>query len=284
MSTATKLGGFAAALIVVFGTAFGVGRLTGPAQSPDRPAGMPGMAEHVEVSGLPGGLLVADRGYTFAPEPYTGGQFAFRILGPDGHPITRFDTVHDKAMHLIVARRDLSGFQHIHPQLGPDGTWRVPLALADPGVWRAFADFTATGGPALTLGADVDVPGEYRPIPLPVPAASAAVQDYAVELTGTLQPGKASQVGLHVSRQGRPVTDLQPYLGADGHLVALRQNDLAYLHVHPAGPPAGGPDIAFTVEVPAAGTYRLFLDFQHEGTVRTVAFTVTAEGGDHAHN
>jgi len=298
MNTAVKLGGFAATLAVVFGTAFGAGKFTGPAPAGPAPAADMGHttehdAGHDSASKsaggeaaehLPGGLLVTDRGYTFAPGPLAGGRFTFRILGPDGHPVTRFDTVHDKAIHLIVTRRDLSGFQHVHPQLGPDGTWQVPLALGAAGAWRAFADFTPTGGPALTLGADLDVPGDYRPVPLPAPAASTTVADYTVELTGTLQPGKASQVRLHLSRQGRPITDLQPYLGASGHLVALRQGDLAYLHVHPSGPPAGGPDITFTVEVPAAGTYRLFLDFQHRDVVRTAAFTVTTGAGDHAHN
>jgi hypothetical protein len=84
-----------------------------------------------------------------------------------------------------------------------------------------------------------------------------------------------------VSKDGRPVTDLQPYLGAYGHLVALRDGDLAYLHVHPDGTPgdgrtAAGPEIVFHAEVPSAGSYRLYLDFQHAGVVRTAEFTAIA--------
>ena len=81
-----------------------------------------------------------------------------------------------------------------------------------------------------------------------------------------------------------PVTDLEPYLGALGHLVAIRTGDLAYLHVHPSdeADEPGGPDIEFTVEVPTAGTYRLFLDFSHGDEVHTAAFTVNAERGDDA--
>jgi len=79
------------------------------------------------------------------------------------------------------------------------------------------------------------------------------------------------------------VRDLQPYLGAYGHLVALRSGDLAYLHVHPGGEPGDGktrpgPDISFTATAPSEGAYRLFLDFKHEGKVRTAAFTVRAQG------
>jgi hypothetical protein len=83
-----------------------------------------------------------------------------------------------------------------------------------------------------------------------------------------------------------PVTDLQPYLAAYGHLVVLRQGDLAYLHVHPDGEPGdgrtkAGPNIVFYAEVPSAGTYRLYLDFKHGDVVRTAEFTVVAGGHEH---
>ena len=84
-----------------------------------------------------------------------------------------------------------------------------------------------------------------------------------------------------MSRDGRPVTDLQPYLGAYGHLVALRDGDLAYLHVHPDGEPGDGDDRARprrrlrARRRPSPARYRLFLDFQHGGVVRTAEFTVT---------
>ena len=85
-------------------------------------------------------------------------------------------------------------------------------------------------------------------------------------------------------RDGRPVTDLQPYLEAYGHLVALRDGDLAYLHVHPLGSPgdgttAPGPAITFAAAVPSEGAYRLFLDFRHGDEVRTAEFTATTTGG-----
>ncbi len=114
---------------------------------------------------------------------------------------------------------------------------------------------------------------------LPAPAATARVGEYTVALNGTITPDTASKVTLSVSRDGTPVNDLQPYLGAYGHLVALRAADLAYLHVHPEGTPGdgttpAGPGIDFVVNAPSAGDYRLFLDFQHQGVVRTAEFTV----------
>jgi len=133
----------------------------------------------------------------------------------------------------------------------------------------------------VTLGADLTVAGDGVPTPLPPVATTATVDGYTVELAGQLVPGQASPLTLSVTRDGAPVTDLQPYLGAYGHLVALRQGDLGYLHVHPQGHPGdgttpAGPSIELFAEVPSTGTYRLFLDFQHDGVVHTAAFTATA--------
>ncbi|SCF44879.1 hypothetical protein GA0074696_6074 [Micromonospora purpureochromogenes] len=296
MNTATKLSGFALGLAAVFGTAYGVGHLAGPvtpaADTRHEPAGADhgsdphgGSDSHggepAGAAHLPGGLLVSDRGYTMQPVDAPTGQFAFRITGPGGAAVTGYEVAHDKRMHLIVARRDLSGFRHVHPELGADGTWRVDSPLGGPGVWRAFADFTPSGGEPLTLGVDVTVPGQLQPRPLPAPAASTTVDGYTVTLTGTPQPGRTSPLTLTVSRDGKPVTDLEPYLGAYGHLVALRQGDLAYLHVHPEGVPGdgrtlAGPAVSFAAEVPSAGSYRLYLDFRHGGAVHTAEFTVLA--------
>ncbi|MEU7917953.1 hypothetical protein [Micromonospora zamorensis] len=285
MRTVTRLAGFAVGLAAVFGTTYGIGRVV------DRAPVVEGRhdgdaahttGEHDETTDrLPGGLLVSDRGYTLQPVDAPADEFAFRIAGPDGQPVTRYDVAHDKQMHLIVARRDLSGFRHVHPELAPDGTWRVDTPLAGAGLWRAFADFTPTGGEPLTLGVDVTVPGELTERPLPAPSTSTTVDGYTVTLTGSPQPGRTSPLTLTVSRGGQPVTDLEPYLGAYGHLVALRRGDLAYLHVHPDGAPGDGrtrpgPAVTFLAEVPSAGSYRLYLDFRHGGAVHTAEFTVVA--------
>jgi hypothetical protein len=288
MNTATRLGGFAVGLAVLFGAAYGVGQVAGPdiaaAEQPAHGDAGHGDAGHDESASepahLPGGLQVSQAGYTFVPVAAPDGEFAFEITGPDGQPVTGFDVAHDKRMHLIAARRDLSGFSHVHPEMDAEGTWRVDSPLREPGSWRLFADFAPTGGEPLTLGVDVHVPGEFTPRPLPPPAETATVDGYTVEVDGALEPGRTSELTLTVSRDGVPVTDLQPYLGAYGHLVALRDGDLAYLHVHPDEAGASpGPAITFFAEVPSAGAYRLFLDFQHGGEVRTAEFTMVAGDG-----
>ncbi|MEU4231004.1 hypothetical protein AB0F17_42505 [Nonomuraea sp. NPDC026600] len=192
-----------------------------------------------------------------------------KVVGPIGTP---------PAGHAAMATsRDLGSFQHLHP-VEADGIWSVKLTLPVAGSYRAFADFAPTGGSALTLGADLFAAGAYAPKPLPQAARTATVDGYTVTLDGDLTPGQSSKLTLKVSKDGKPVTDLQPYLGAYGHLVALRARDLAYLHVHPDGEPGdgktkAGPEIVFYAEVSSTGDYRLFLDFQHEGKVRTADFT-----------
>ena len=294
MRTPLKLGAYVLGLAAVFVTSIGLGSVAGPDRTPPSAHGMPATQDGPTAAPagdagayVPVGLQVTQDGYRLAPvspELSTGEpqQFRFRILGPDGAPVIRYTATHEKDLHLIVVRRDLAHFQHVHPTLGSDGTWSTALAVAAPGQYRVFADFQpAVRDAALTLGVDVPAPGDLRPVRLPPTARTAGVDGYTVTLDGDLVPGTSSKVTLSVSRDGTPVADLQPYLGAYGHLVALRDGDLAYLHVHPDGTPgdgrtASGPAITFFVEVPSEGTYRLYLDFQHAGKVRTAEFTVTA--------
>lgn len=236
---------------------------------------------------LPGGLQAAQGGYTLALENTTAEQgrdvpVSFTIDGPDGEPVTEFDVVHDKELHLIAIRRDMTGFQHVHPRL-EDGTWSTELDLT-PGEWRVFADFRATGADPLTLGADLRVPGDYEPVAKSPATWSSDVDGYEAVLDGSLVPGQDSPLTISVSSGGEPVTDLQPYLGARGHLVALREGDLAYLHVHPAESPdddaAAGPEVAFQASVPSPGRYHLFFDFKHDDVVRTASFVLRAQSPD----
>ncbi|MET9019709.1 hypothetical protein ABZV93_06990 [Actinopolymorpha sp. NPDC004070] len=257
----------------------------GAAEGHGGAGGHEGMSDAQEAE-VPGGLMVSEHGYTVqrvSPDPAVGrdGEFAFRIVDGHGRPITAFDKVHDKRLHLIVVRRDLALFRHVHPAMGADGVWRIRLPFTAAGTYRAFADFTPTGGEATTLGIDVPVAGGYEPRALPPVRSVARVDGYEVTLSGDPRAGKSSLLTLTVRRGGREVTDLQPYLGAYGHLVALRAGDLAYLHVHPDGEPGdgkttAGPRVAFHTEVPSAGAYRLYLDFRHGGRVHTAEFTVRA--------
>lgn len=113
-------------------------------------------------------------------------------------------------MHLIVVRRDLSGFQHLHPEIDDSGTWRSPVRLASGGAWRMFADFSVDGIQK-TLGIDVLADGEFRAEPLPAPATSTRVGELLVEL-GQLGGAHGSVLRFAITRGGAPVP-LETYLG-----------------------------------------------------------------------
>ncbi|HZJ05287.1 MAG TPA: hypothetical protein VFD59_07435 [Nocardioidaceae bacterium] len=298
---AAKVVGFLIALLAAFGIAVGVGNAVRPVaqtipsaheKAAHDQAGQaatdqvdPTSPQEVAAADIPGGLMLSQNGYTFSltrptTSPGKTVPVSFTIGGPDGEPVTDYDVAHGKRLHLIAVRRDFTGFQHVHPELDQAGVWATELDLTS-GQWRLFADFMAAGTEPVTLGADLAVPGSYRPAAPGPESRTVHVDGYTVTIDGDLRPGAHARLRLTVTRDGRPVMDLQPYLGSYGHLAALRAGDLAYLHVHPDGEPGDGttepgPDIVFYASVPSVGTYHLYLDFQHDGVVRTAAFTVHA--------
>ena len=233
---------------------------------------------HSTTHGASGGLAISAAGYTLrvSLKAFEAGQeeaLRFWILDRTGRAVRDFDEQHGKRMHLIVVRRALAHYQHLHPSLETDGTWSVPLALPEPGVYRAFADFSV-GGMPLTLGTDLTVPGELRFTPLPDPTSVVRVDGYEVALgAGSLTAGAEIPLTFRVTQGGERVEELEQYLGALGHLVALREGDLAFLHVHPKGFTTG-QQIGFQVVFPSMGYYRLFLQFAHAEQAHTAAFTV----------
>ncbi|MEJ7875879.1 MAG: hypothetical protein WKF62_04390, partial [Solirubrobacterales bacterium] len=249
---------------------------------------------------VPGLAVVADP-YRLVPEATTHERgrvspYRFKVVADDGETVHDFDIEHERRMHLIVVRRDFASFQHLHPEQVSDGSWQTDLELNEGGVYRVFADF-ATGGRSLTLATDLFVAGAFDPVPLAAPEASAEVGGgYEVTLDSAApSSGSTNPARFTVSRDGRKLDSVEPYLGADGHLVALREHDQAFLHTHPQGEPGGPGPISFAVEYPSAGRYRLFLQFKHRGEVRTAAFTeevdqpgisggsvASAEEADHA--
>ncbi|MBS1889490.1 MAG: hypothetical protein JSU06_20130 [Actinobacteria bacterium] len=282
---ALKLGGFLAGLGFVFAAAFALGDAFAPLHDPDSSAaghaavtdsghgGMDGMdaAGHGGADAVRG-LAVSNDGLTLEladPVAAVGhpAPLRFRIVGDDRKTVREFDLEHTKRMHLIVVRRDLTGFQHLHPTQQPDGSWSVPLRLAEPGTYRVFADFSHGGTPE-TLATDLQVDGPVSSRTLPPPAPVATADGLRVELAGDpAGAGAETELAFTVTRDGRPVA-LADYLGAKGHLVALREGDLAFLHVHP-----DADRLRFRASFPSAGRYRLFLQFRAEGRLHTVAFT-----------
>lgn len=282
MNGTVRLGLFAAVLAVTAVAAAAIGVAVGPL---DRGRGQdpsPALAREeegthgAEEPGVPapqaGGVAISQGALRVEPRetalrPGVSQPLGFTVLAGE-RPLRDYDVEHEREMHLIVVPRDLSGFQHEHPALDRSGMWHATIRPSAAGPYRAFADFT-TGGERTVLGWDLLVPGAYRPAQLPDPRPEVRAGPYTVTLgTGVPTSGSEATLEFRVTRGAASVT-VDPYLGARGHLVILREGDLAYLHTH-----ADEDALRFGAEFPSPGRYRAFLQFSHGGSVRTAAFTV----------
>ncbi|MFB7943857.1 hypothetical protein ACFC6L_02960 [Kitasatospora phosalacinea] len=226
--------------------------------------------------------LAAERGGYRLDGALSGAEYRFTVTGPDGGVLTSYRPEQTMEMHFYAIRSDLSGFRHLHPSMAPDGTWTAPLEGLEPGDWRLYASFVpgagSGAGTGLVLSRTASVPGAADPVPLPPAATGTTADGYAVTVAGTPRAGAAGELTVTVSKDGQPVTDLQPYLGTYAHLTAFHAGDLAFAHLHPEEEAAegagGGPALAFHAELPQAGNWRLFLQFRTGGTLHTAALTL----------
>lgn len=237
------------------------------------------------------GLSIDASGFVLSPVEAPGtvdteGELSFAVQTVSGEPVREFAEAHEKDLHLIVVRTDGAEFRHVHPELDEaSGTWSLPWRWGAAGTYRVYADFTPAteGAEGITLTRSVEVAGDFAPVAAEVRRTSE-VDGFTVSIHGDLTAGASGNLSIAVERAGEPITALEPYLGAFGHLVALREGDLAYLHVHAEGdePRAGdtaGPKVGFAAEAPTAGRYLLYFDFQVDGTVHTAEFVIDAGSG-----
>ena len=290
MNAPVRLGFFGIGLVVLFVTTFLVARAVAPPDwsataNPSAPHGGQDSGDHgQETTTRPvRGLSMEQDGYQLydlraADQIGRDGTLSFALRGPDGKPLVAYETSHEKTLHLVVVRSDGRQFRHVHPTHDGAGRWSLPWTWREAGSYRVFADFVPEAlGRNVTLTGTIHIGGRLTAANRPIGTA-ASVAGYRVELDGRLRAGQESALALAVTRRGKPVT-LQPYLGSYGHLVALREGDLGYLHVHPAdeaGNRTAPTKITFLANAPTAGRYLLYLDFQVAGRVHTAEFAVTA--------
>jgi hypothetical protein len=279
VSVSARLALFAAGLIAVAALAAGLGLAVKPATGSKQATGAHGMdAGSMSEASASNGLGVSDGTYTLAVSrttltPGAAAGLRIRVLGTRGEPVTRFDEeAPGVRMHLIVVRRDFADYQHLHPTFRSDGTFVEQLTLPHAGAYRAFADFEIDGEKHV-LGIDLLAPGSFAAEQLPPVARVATVGGYRVALEGSPRAGAEAELAFRIARAGTAPA-LDPYLGARGHLVALRVGDLAYSHVHPLAGDHRGGEVRFATEFHTAGSYRLFFQFNAGGAIRTVPFTV----------
>jgi hypothetical protein len=237
----------------------------------------------------------------------------FTIIHPGtGRIITRFEAVHERQYHLFLISQDMEYFQHIHPQERADGTWTIDVTLPKAGYYKVLSDFLPSGGssqfiarPLVTAGYKGDLAADSAHL---VPDSLPTRIDNDITATVTYDPAQFA-VGLygHITYHltdtatGRPITDLQTYLGAFGHTLIMSEDMAEYVHSHPldiiaqpdddGGPPVfliapgadlealrGGPDVTFEGLMPKPGRYRAWTQFRRHDTLHTFAYTFNVVG------
>ena len=223
----------------------------------------------------------------------TASDYVFSIVDNAGNTVKDFAVTHTKPMHVIVVRKDLGHFQHLHPEFNRDsGTFTVSgLIFPTDGQYRIFADFAPEGGMkdtmgmplALTAFADVHVGSSFAPQSIGSEEASKTFEGVRVNLStspSSLSSNEEAMLTFALTQNGKAVTDLEEYLGALGHSVILREGTLDFIHAHPMESSGQNGKVEFMVTFPESGKYKVFTQFQRSGKVFTTDFVVSvAQGG-----
>ena len=230
--------------------------------------------------GLAGSMLMVT---TEPATPQPGEPVALRLMIHDaaGAMIKDFETVHEKKLHLIIARDGLDQFAHLHPEVDGAGNITATYTFPTAGTYRLYADHKLTGHDPAALMAEVNVSGTPASIPTLAPNTPGRVNtddltaDIAIE---NAKSGGTTRISFTLfDATGDSVTDLQPYLGAMGHLVVLSADGTQYVHSHPLAGEAASGAVAFEAHFPQPGIYKGWGEFQRSGMVHDVPFVVEIE-------
>lgn len=254
--------------------------------------------------------------------------WTLRIVDSTDKPVEKFALVHEKLLHLIVVSADLSWFNHVHPEYKGNGEFSVTMTLPREGGYKLYADYTPEGRSQVVSQQEIRAGGSATPAATPLPVADtlgpggwmvkrvhaipegepdfqggAEYQVALMPMPGSIVAGRDVMLHFQVrDRSGKPIDNLEPYLGAMGHAVILSSDTKTYLHTHPmedgmqgmdhgamnhgkpgadsamagahAAPKSGGSDVMFHTNFPAAGRYKAWGQFQHNGKIVMAAFVL----------
>ncbi|NOU92096.1 hypothetical protein GC093_02450 [Paenibacillus sp. LMG 31456] len=206
-------------------------------------------------------------------------EITIQVTAEDGTPVKQFKENHEKLMHLIVVSQDLSFFNHIHPDYQGNGKFTVKTRFPSGSKYKVIADFIPDGGSNQTKSEWLQVKGQEAAIAEVLPDLNRIKQigdkEVELKLSGTKAKEEVTLTfNIRDAATKKGINNLQPYLGAVGHVVILSKDAEQYLHVHPVDEKASGPDAKFATTFPQSGIYKIWGQFQHEGKVFTVPFVV----------
>jgi hypothetical protein len=239
-------------------------------------------------------------------KPGEKATWRLRVFHPgSGAAITRFEAVHERQFHLFVISQDMQHFQHLHPELGADGTWTIEVTVPRAGYYKVLSDFLPAGGssqfiarPLVTAGFAGDLASGSASLS-PDLGPTKVVDDMTAIVSYDPAPFVAGLYGhltfhLTDSATGHPITDLQTYLGAFGHTLIMSEDMIDYVHAHPLDivpgsddenpefviPPGadldvlrGGPEVTFDGLMPRPGRYRAWTQFRRNDKLYTFVST-----------
>lgn len=226
------------------------------------------------MSGSKGTLMV-----TTQPErPQAGQPTTLRLMLHDaaGTLLKDFETVHEQKTHLIIVRDALDQFAHIHPVMDANGNMTAPFTFPTGGKYRLYVDYKATGQPQATAVAEVEITGTAPSAPPLVRNTPGKVDGEGLQADVSIENARPEKEAILTftltDRAGKPLTDLQPYLGAMGHLVILSADGKEYVHSHPAEGKTTNHIVAFEAHFAKPGLYKGWGQFLRQGKVRIVPF------------
>lgn len=202
-----------------------------------------------------------------------------------------FDIAHEKIFHLIMVSKDLGWFAHEHPEQLPDGTFVIEQIFPAGTEYRIFADVAPKGAGSQVLPTSLKVGGakpnwDMTLKPTPLSLESDGIKANLSAQEKLLPIGKSTPLTFTITEpaSGKPMTDLEPYLGAFGHLILIHQDGQTFVHSHPMEDDAGiaaskAGRVTFNARFPKAGRYKAWGQFQRNGKVVTVPFVFDVKGG-----
>jgi hypothetical protein len=200
------------------------------------------------------------------------------IHGANGTMVREFEVAHEKLVHLIMVREGLDEFAHEHPAVDDQGNLTLTHTFPKAGKYYLYADYKPKLQAASVARAELEVRGESSPAPALVVNAPGIISADGLAAEVDLQnprAGEETEIRFRLTDgSGKPVNDLQPYLGARGHLVMLSADSALYVHSHPVGKSSAANEVVFVSHFPAAGVYKGWAQFRQAGQIRTVPFVV----------
>ncbi len=254
-----------------------------------------------------GPLTVAVGEQPAKPLPSQPFTITYSLKSSAGSPINQdgLKVTHQRLMHLILVSADLEYFSHIHPLPVGSGLYSVESLVPRPGTYLLFNEFvTALGVTQVernlfsTTGAPPDTSAELTP-DLGVPHSVDGLRVVLTSNTVKLRRRAPVVFTLEVSKDGEPVTEMEPFLGAPCHVAIISADTKQFTHTHgdvPGGamspvmagmdmskvgdmpvPAYFGPKLQFTHTFAQPGLYRVWVQFGYRGAVETAAYNMQVE-------